>query len=193
MRVDSGAGADGVRQASELARALLALLYARQPVAEDPQKVLSRLDRGVRDLEKADRTYQKTVERTLPRGLAREMLDAMESFRRDVIAIRNQARNSAPYGDFDPLDTFVPSFGGSHAEATRAANVGDRARQMVDDARAHVNAHIVEKLGPQELERLLEAKRKRGLEFERIIARAMPRDVAPPMIAQLAQVADGWF
>jgi hypothetical protein len=171
----------------------VALLYARMPVAEEPQKVLSRVDRVVRDLEKADRAYQKTIERTLPRAQAREMLAAIESFRRDVVTVRNQARNSAPYGDFDPLDTYVPSFGGSHAEATRAANVGDQARQMVDDARAHVNAHIVEKLGPSDLERLLDAKRKRGLEFERIIAKAMPRDVAAPMIAQLAQVADGWF
>jgi len=182
-----------VRTASELARALVALLYARMPIAEEPEKVLSRTDRAVRDLEKADRAYQKTIERTLPRTQAREMLAAMEAFRRDVVAIRNSARDSAPYGDFDPLDTYVPSFGGSHADATRAANVGDRARQMVDDARAHVNAHIVEKLGPGELERLLDAKRRRGAEFERIIAKAMPRDVGTPMIAQLAQVADGWF
>jgi len=182
-----------VRTASELARALAALLHARTPISEDPAKVLSRIDRAVRDLEKADRAYQKTIERTLPRALARETLDALQSFRRDVVAIRNQARNSAPYGDFDPLDTYVPSFGGSHAEATRAANVGDRARQMVEDARAHINAHIVEKLSPSELERLLDAKRKRGAEFERIIAKAMPRDVGTPLIAQLAQVADGWF
>jgi hypothetical protein len=182
-----------MRTASELARALVALLYARLPITEDPAKVLSRIDRAVRDLEKADRAYQKAIERTLPRTQAREMLAAMESFRRDVVAIRNEARNSAPYGAFDPLDTYVPSFGGSHAEATRAANVGDRARQMVDDARAHVNSHIVPQLGPTELERLLDAKRKRGAEFERIIAKAMPRDVGAPMIAQLAQVADGWF
>ncbi len=182
-----------MRTASELARALVALLYARMPIAEAPKKILSRTDRAVRDLEKADRAYQKTIERTLPRNQAREMLAAMESFRRDVVAIRNQARSSAPYGDFDPLDTYVPSFGGSHAEATRAANVGDRAREMVEDARSHVNAHILEKLGPSELERLLDAKRRRGAEFERILAKAMPRDVGVPMIAHLAQVADGWF
>ncbi|HEY1727646.1 MAG TPA: hypothetical protein VGG22_04655 [Candidatus Baltobacteraceae bacterium] len=182
-----------MRTVSELARALVALLYARLPVGDEPEKVLSRVDRAVRDLEKADRDYQKTIERTLPRTQAREMLATMEKFRRDVVAIRNQARNSAPYGDFDPLDTFVPSFGGSHAEATRAANVGDRARQMVDDARAHVNSHVVEKIGPSELQRLLDAKRKRGVDFERIIAKAVPRDVGEPMIAQLAQVADGWF
>ncbi len=182
-----------MRTASELARALVALLYARVPIAEDPAKVLSRADRAVRDLEKADRAYQKAIERTLPRTQAREILARMESFRRDVVAIRNQARNAAPYGDFDPLDTYVPSFGGSHAEATRAANVGDQARQMVEDARAHVNGHIVPQLGPGELERLLDAKRKRGAEFERIIAKAMPREVGAPMVAQLAQVADGWF
>ncbi|MGA3038749.1 MAG: hypothetical protein ABSE64_14855 [Vulcanimicrobiaceae bacterium] len=182
-----------MRAPSELARALVALLYARLPIAEDPAKVLSRADRAVRDLEKADRAYQKAIERTLPRTLAREMLTMIESFRRDVVVVRNQARNSAPYGDFDPLDTYVPSFGGSHAEATRAANVGDRAREMVEDARSHVNAHILEKLGPSELERLRDAKRKRSAEFERILAKAMPRDVGTPMIAQLAQVADGWF
>jgi len=182
-----------VRPASELARALVALLYARIPVGEDPQNLLGRADRAVHELAKADRAYQKTIERTLPRTRARELLAAMESFRRDVVAIRNQARNAAPYGDFDPLDTYVPSFGGSHAEATRAANVGDRARQMVEDARAHVNARIVANLSAGELERLLDAKRKRGAEFERIITKAMPRDVDPPVIAQLVQVADGWF
>ncbi|MGH7715877.1 MAG: hypothetical protein ACREML_07755, partial [Vulcanimicrobiaceae bacterium] len=156
-----------MRQPSELARALVALLFARVPADEEPRKVSARVDRAVRDLAKADRTYQKTIQRTLPRQQALEMLAAMESFRRDVVVIRKQARNSAPYGDFDPLDTFIPSFGGTHADAVRAANVGDQARQMVEEARAHANSHILPTLGPDELERLREAKRKRMAEFER--------------------------
>lgn len=182
-----------MRQPSELARALVALLFARTEVDEEPRKVLARTDRAVRDLEKADRTYRKTIERTLPRQRALEMLAAIESFRRDVVAIRNQARNSASYGDFDPLDTFIPPFGGTHADAVRAANIGDQARQTVEDARAHVNSHILPTLGPSELERLREAKRKRIAEFERILKNALPRAVSPPVIAQLAQLADGWF
>jgi hypothetical protein len=172
---------------------MVALLFARAPLDDDPRKVLSRADRAVKDLAKADRAYQKTIQRTLPKQRALEMLAAMESFRRDVVLIRNQARNSAPYGDFDPLDTFIPSFGGSHADAVRAANVGDQARQMVEEARAHANSHILPTLGPDELERLREAKRKRVAEFERIIQKAMPSAVSGPVITQLAQLADGWF
>jgi hypothetical protein len=179
---------------SALPQSLVALLYARMPLDEGQRRhFVRRAERAVRDFEKADRNYQKAIKRTLSREHAHEMLAAMETFRRNVTGIREQARQVAAFGDFDPLDTFVPSFPGTHADAVRAANVGDQARQAVADARAHVNAHVADMLSSDQLERLLEAKRQRGAAFERAIRNAFPKETGPQLLSQLVMLADGWY
>ena len=178
---------------SSLARALAALVSARTPIDDDANALEERFNSAVRRFDDADRDYRNAIEHTLSRDRAREMLATMESFRKDVVRVRAQACAAAPYGDFDPLDTYVPPFGGTHADAVRAANVGDRARQAVAEARARANGHIAAMLTPQELDRLVEAKQQRMQAFEEAIREAVPREVNQRLGAQLVMLAEGWY
>lgn len=178
---------------SDLARALTALVFARMPVELDREALTKRFERAAQLFDQADREYRVAIERILSAQHAREMLAAMESFRSEVVSIREQARAAAPYGDFDPLDIYVPSFPGSHADAVRAANLGDRVRQAVADARAEVNMHVGALLSPSEIEQLVEAKRQREAAFEGAILEAVPKDVGRRLGAQLVSLAEGWY
>ena len=179
--------------ATSLARALAALVDARTATGLQRDALAERFEHAVRKLDDADREYRTAMEGTLSPQHARELLAAMQSFRRDVAQVREQARATAPYGDFDPLDTYVPPFGGTHADAVRAANVGDRARQAVADARARANTQIASMLSPQELERLIDAKERRADAFEEAIREAAPREVTGHLLVQLVMLAEGWY
>ncbi|MGH7682708.1 MAG: hypothetical protein ACREMT_00045, partial [Vulcanimicrobiaceae bacterium] len=100
---------------------------------------------------------------------------------------------AAPYGDFDPLDTYVPPFSGSHADAVRAANLGDRAREAVMNARLEVNGRLGTLLSAVELERLVEAKRQREDAFEQAIRAAILPGVGKRVAEQLELLAEGWY
>lgn len=178
---------------SSLARALVALTCARANVTIEKQKLEKRFEDAIVRLEDADREYRAEIERILPRERAREMLSAMTAFRHEVVAIREQARATLPYGDFDPLDTHVPSFPGSHADAVRAASLADRARQAVADARAAVNAQVAALFESDQLERLRRAKAVRDSAFERAIREAAPSEVSDRLAVQLALLAQNWF
>ena len=184
---------DRAADLSSLARALVALTCARANVTIEKEKLEKRFEDAIVRLEEADREYRAEIERVLPRGRAGEMLSAMTAFRREVAAIREQARAALPYGDFDPLDTHVPSFPGSHADAVRAANFADGARQAVADARAVVNARVSALLEPDQLERLRRAKAVRDATFERAIREAAPSEVSDRLAVQLALLAQNWF
>lgn len=178
---------------SSLARALVALTHARANVSIEDEKLEKRFEDAIVRLEDADREYRAEIEHTLPRDRAREMLSAMMAFRREVVAIREQARATLPYGDFDPLDTHIPSFTGSHADAVRAASLADRARQAVADARAAVNARVAALFEPDQLERLRSAKAVRDAAFEGAIREAVPSEVNDRLAVQLAHLAQNWF
>lgn len=154
---------------------------------------MARFEAAVARLEEVDHAYRAVVERILPPERAKEMLAAMSSFRAEVAELRERVRAAAPYGDFDPLDTFVPGFPGSHADAVRAANTGDRAREEVAQLRARVNARITALLEPAQIEQLMQAKRARNAAFDRVIREAVPRDVSDRLATQLMLLADGWY
>jgi hypothetical protein len=176
-----------------LARALTALAYARTPIEGDREALLARLEVAVAMMEDADRAYREAIERILPPDRAREMLLAIAAFRSEISQVRERVRSAAVYSDFDPLDTYVPFFPGSHADAVRAANLGDRAREHVANLRAGVNAQIGALLDPSEVERLMEAKRARNAVFDRAIREAVPSEVSDRLATQLMLLADGWY
>ena len=173
-------------------RALAAFAAARAPVDLD-DALLTNLSDAVRGMDEADRAYRAAIEALLPAAKATPLLQAMAAFRADVAQLREQTRVTTEYGDFDPLDTYVPSIPASHAHAVRAANTADLARGEVARLRAQANARIGELLERGEIERLTEAKRTRNAAFDRAIRRGMPAATSDQIATHLMLLADGWY
>lgn len=168
---------------------------------------------AVAALDEADRAYRRAVEAALPPEPARAILAAMAAFRERVHAIRTQTRREIgalyerfgrSYGEFDPLDPYLPSTAGlSHADGTRVASLADGARAEVAALRARVNDDVVARLQPHQVEALVAAKRRRREEFETALGRALETALAPDAalaaaefdktVAQLLRLADGWY
>ncbi len=175
-----------------LARALAARAGVRAAPAPDADDLLARLTTAVRSMDEADRAYRSAIEAALPAAAAREVLRALASFRADVADLRERTRAATGYGDFDPLDTYVPSIDASHAHAVRAANVADLARGDVAERRARSNAQVGALLERHQIERLIEAKRLRNAAFDRAIRRAVT-GASDGLATELMLLADGWY
>jgi hypothetical protein len=117
----------------------------------------------------------------------------MAAFRAEVAQLRERTRATTEYGDFDPLDTYVPSIPASHAHAVRAANAADLARGEVARLRAQANGHIGELLERDDIERLTEAKRARNAAFDRAVREAMPAGTSDQIATHMMLLADGWY
>ncbi len=196
-----------------LALALAAATSAWLRLEEHAAELGERFVPAVAALDAADRDYRGAVEAALPPESARATLAAMAAFRERVHAIRAQARREIgdlyqrfgrSYGEFDPLDPYLPSTAGlSHADGTRVASLADGARSEVAVLRARVNQAVVTGLRPPEVEALVAAKRRRGEVFEAVLGRALATAVAPYATldaaeldktrAQLLRLADGWY
>jgi hypothetical protein len=144
-------------------------------------------------MDEADRAYRAAIEALLPAAKATPLLQAMAAFRADVAQLREQTRVTTEYGDFDPLDTYVPSIPASHAHAVRAANTADLARGEVARLRAQANARIGELLDRDEIERLTGAKRTRNAAFDRAVRAGMPPGTSDQIATHLMLLADGWY
>jgi hypothetical protein len=173
-------------------RALAAFASARAAVDLD-DALLANLSEAVRRMDEADRAYRASIEAQLPRAKATTLLQTMALFRSDVAQLREQTRVTTEYGDFDPLDTYVPSIPASHAHAVRAANTADLARSEVVRLRAQANTRIGELLERDEIERLTEAKRARNAAFDRAIRGGMPAETSDQIATHLMLLADGWY
>jgi hypothetical protein len=143
-------------------------------------------------MDAADRDYRAAIEAALPPATAQLILNAMAAFRSDVAALRERTRATTAYGDFDPLDTYVPSIPASHAHAVRAANTADLARSEVAQLRAQANARIGELLERDQIERLTAAKRARNAAFDRAVRDAVPGS-SDGLATHLMLLADGWY
>jgi hypothetical protein len=175
-----------------LGRALAACASARAPIDIDDEFIVHLTD-AVRQMDDADRAYRTTIEAQLPAPKAASLLQAMVRFRSDVAAVRERTRVATGYGDFDPLDTYVPAIPASHAHAVRAANTADLARSEVAQLRAQANARIGELLDRDEIVRLTEAKRIRNAAFDQAIRRAVPIGTSDGIATHLMLLADGWY
>jgi hypothetical protein len=175
-----------------LVRALAACASARAPIDLDAA-LLANLTDAVRRMDEADRAYRAAIEARLPAAKAGPLLQAMALFRTRVAELRERTRASTEYGDFDPLDTYVPSIPASHAHAVRAANTADLARGEVARLRAQANAQIGELLERGEIEALTEAKRTRNAAFDRAIRDGVPAGTSDQIATHLMLLADGWY
>jgi hypothetical protein len=175
-----------------LVRALAACASARAPIDLD-DAFLAKLTGAVQQMDAADRAYRAAIEAQLPPAKATPLLQAMATFRAGVAQLRERTRVTTEYGDFDPLDTYVPSIPASHAHAVRAANTADIARGEVAQMRAQANARIGELLERDEIVRLTEAKRSRNAAFDRAIRDAVPAGTSDQIATHLMLLADGWY
>lgn len=173
-------------------RALAAYATARAPIEFD-DGLLAQLTQAVRQMDAADRAYRATIEARLPAAKAATLLQTMARFRADVAALRERTRATTEYGDFDPLDTYVPSIEASHAHAVRAANSADLARSEVARLRAQANTRIGELLERDEIDQLTEAKRARNAAFDRAVREALPPASGDKLATHLMLLADGWY
>ena len=173
-------------------RALAACASARAPIDLD-DTLLANLTVAVQRMDEADRAYRAAIQTHLPAAKAASLLAAMALFRADVAALRERTRVTTEYGDFDPLDTYVPSIPAPHAHAVRAANTADLARGEVARLRAQANARIGELLERNEIERLTEAKRARNAAFDRAIRETIPAETSDQIATHLMLLADGWY
>jgi len=173
-------------------RALAAFAAARAPVDLD-DALVANLSDAVRRMDEADRAYRAAIAAQLPPAKATPLLGAMAAFRAEVAQLRERTRATTEYGDFDPLDTYVPSIPASHAHAVRAANAADLARGEVARLRAQANGHIGELLERDDIERLTEAKRARNAAFDRAVREAMPAGTSDQIATHMMLLADGWY
>jgi hypothetical protein len=173
-------------------RALAACAAARAPIDLD-NALIANLTGAVRRMDEADRAYRAAIEAKLPPAKSAPLLQAMARFRADVAKLREETRVTTAYGDFDPLDTYIPSIPASHAHAVRAANTADLARGEVARLRAQANAAIGELLERNEIEQLTEAKRTRNAAFDRAIRDAIPAGTSDQIATHLMLLADGWY
>lgn len=176
-----------------LPRALAALAEARVQTETDRETLVAAFTAAVERLDAADRAYRVAIEAALPAEKAHALLAAMTAYRNGVAEVRERTRGITNYGDYDPLDTYVPSIPASHAHAVRAANEADLARAEVAHRRAQVNAHVAESLDKAEIERLIEAKRVRNAAFDRAIREAVPSGTSDQVATNLLLLADGWY
>jgi hypothetical protein len=172
-------------------RALAVCATARAPIELD-DALIAALTGAVRRMDAADRAYRAAIEARLPAAKAATLLQTMARFRADVGALRERTRETTGYGEFDPLDTYVPSIEASHAHAVRAANSADLARGEVARLRAQANARIGELLERDEIDRLTEAKRARNAAFDRAVREALP-GASDQLATHLMLLADGWY
>jgi hypothetical protein len=173
-------------------RALAACASARAPIDLD-DAFFAKLMAAVQQMDAADRAYRAAIEAQLPPAKAQPLLRTMAAFRADVAQLRERTRVTTEYGDFDPLDTYVPSIPASHAHAVRAANTADLARNEVAQMRTQANARIGELLERDDIVRLTEAKRVRNAAFDRAIRDAVPAGTSDQIATHLMLLADGWY
>lgn len=197
-----------------LALSLASAASARLALAGDaPARLRTAFTEAVAEMDAADREYRNAVERTLPRGPAHTLLSAMASFRETAHQVREAAiremreiyrRYDRPWDWLDPLDpSMTLPHGLSHADATRLAAIGDRARSQADASRSQANASIADALTGEQTAVLREARVRRRDAFERILSAALERALPPELSAsapemsktaeRLAQLADGWY
>lgn len=197
-----------------LALSLASAASARLGLSGDAQARLNAaFTEAVAEMDAADLEYRTAIERTLARGPAQTLLTAMASFREMAHQVREAAiremreiyrRYDRPWDWLDPLDpSMTLPHGFSHADATRLAAIGDRARGQADGLRAQANASVAGALTEQETGVLRAAKLRRRDAFERILAGALERALPPGALAsatgtskaaeRLAQLADGWY
>jgi hypothetical protein len=164
-------------------------------------------------MDEADKEYRSTIGDTLPAESAGVILGTMAEFRRQVRAIREQARGEInelyrrygrTYDTFDPLDPYSePPRGFSHADGTRAATIADAARARVNAFRGQVNDAVLKQLQPAQIDTLIVAKRRRHEAFETALKGALEGHVIASAslssaelekaLYQLTQLADGWY
>lgn len=169
------------------------MAQARAAADTDHDTLVAAFTTAVERLDAADRAYRVAIEAALPAATSHALLESMAAFRDGVVELRERTRARTNYGDYDPLDTYVPSIPASHAHAVRAANEADIARAEIAHRRAQINAHIAESLDKREIERLIEAKRVRNAAFDRAIRAAVPSDTSDQIATQLLLLADGWY
>lgn len=189
-----------------LAQALASAASAQLDRDEPVEGLAERFRHAVAEMERADRTYRRAVERTLPRESAQSMLAAMDVFRERVRSVRESARSqiseiyrryNRSYGPLDPLDPSTPFASGlSHVDGTRVAGIADTARSEVESLRSQVNGAVTRQLSAEHVERLIAAKRERRSAFESALKHALERAGIPPApktVYQLCELADGWY
>lgn len=165
---------------------------------------------AVSAMDNADRGYREAIERTLPRDLAHKMLSAMAAFRECAHQVREAAmhemreiyrRYNRTWDWIDPLDSapLLPQ-GLSHADATRLATIGDRARSQVDGLRAQANESVIGELTADQLKTIRDAKIVRRERFEQTLRAALTQGAGPleppdleKTVDRLAALADGWY
>jgi hypothetical protein len=172
-----------------LARALAALTAAHASVDVPSAAFTPAIER----MDDADRAYVASIAEILPAEKAREMLAALTAFRDEVFALRERTRADTGYGDFDPLDTYVPSLAVSHGQSVRIAAAADVARGQVAELRARVNGRIGALLDRADVDRLTAAKRVRNAAFDAAIRAAVPPGASDRLGTLLLLLADGWY
>ncbi|GAC1420584.1 MAG: hypothetical protein NVSMB64_29520 [Candidatus Velthaea sp.] len=164
---------------------------------------------AVAALDAADRAYRAAIETILPPDSARTLLETMAAFRAAAHSVREAARteletlyarSGRSYGDFDPLDAFVPSPAGlSHLDGVRAADIADRAKARIDALRGEANGRIAAAASsaPSSTGAIIAAKRARNTAF----AGAVHAAIVPllgggpvgPTVEAIAGLAEGWY
>ncbi|TAM61891.1 hypothetical protein EPN52_01840 [bacterium] len=192
-----------------LAAALAAAACARLDLAPEEEPALAQSFAPiVADLDGADRRYRAAVRSTLPAAKAEEMLRLMAGFRASAHEVREHVRReidaiyrrfAREFGNFDPLDTYVPPADGlSHADGIRCADAADRGRREIARLRGEVNTTLVAQLTRSEIEALTAAKQERRAAFERALGSrvgVLTSDERERRRAagELAALADGWY
>lgn len=194
-----------------LALVLAAAAASRLRLSDETQERLQIVfTDAVAALDNADRGYREAIERTLPRDTAHKMLSAMGAFRECAHQVREAAmhemreiygRHNRTWDWIDPLDaTPVLPQGFSHADATRLATIGDRARSQVDGLRAQANESVVGELSADQTQTIRAAKRERLERFEQTLRAALTQGAGAlepfdldKSIDHLTALADGWY
>jgi hypothetical protein len=179
--------------AGSLARALAARTAAQLPTEWNREECVAAFAAVVAELDAADDAYQAAIGAHLSASKAQATLAALADFRLRVGDIRARVRSAVDYGDFDPLDTYVPTPRGSHGDAVRAASATDAARGEVAYMRARVNEQIGALLEREDIEQLTTAKRARNAAFDRSLRAALPARVTDKLATQLLLLVDAWY
>lgn len=162
-------------------------------------------------LDEADRRYGESFGQQLPATAARQLLALMSEFRRQTQTIRTRthaeleqlyARSGRHWGDFDPLDVFVPTPEGlAHVDGMRAADIGDRARAEVRMLRGEANRQTVVLFGNRPTHEIIAAKQIRNADFRTALSDALaiseavgiPGETREKLIDALCALVDGWY
>jgi hypothetical protein len=184
---------NGDGAAAGLARAIAARVTSQLAPGIDHAALGPLCVRAVAELGAADGAYHAAIGAILPAAKARTVLAALTGFRSRVAEIRAGVRLTADFGDYDPLDTYVPALHGSHADSVRRAGATDAARSEVAQLRQRVNAEIIALLEPGEIEQLVAAKRIRNAAFDRSVRMVIPDVGAEKLAVAVLQLIDGWY